>query len=269
MNEPARDCVALSVENGIARLTLDRAERHNAFDDKLIARLSAHLDRIAGDDAVRVVLLAGAGKSFSAGADLEWMRRTAGYSEERNAEDAHRLAEMMARLDRLAKPTVALVQGAAYGGGVGLVAACDIAVASMDARFRLSEVRLGLIPSVISPYVIAAIGARAARRYFLTAEPFDAADACRLGLVHRVVPPDALEDTGGALAETLCANGPNAVAAAKRLIADIAGRPLDDALVEDTAKRIAAIRATDEAAEGMAAFLEKRPPRWPGRGREG
>ena len=192
------------------------------------------------------------------------MRRCAGYSPAENAEDARRLGRLMACLDGLNKPTVALVQGAAYGGGVGLVAACDMAVASEDARFCLSEVRLGLIPAVISPYVIGAIGARAARRYFLTAEPFPAADALRLGLVHEVVPGAELEAAGARLTGALLANGPRAVAAAKRLVADVTGAGPGDALVEETAKRIAEIRATDEAEEGMAAFLERRPPRWSG-----
>jgi len=168
----------------------------------------------------------------------------------------------MAALDRLEKPTVALIQGAAYGGGVGLVAACDVAVASEDARFCLSEVKLGLIPSVVSPYVIGAMGARAARRYFLTAEAFDAAQAHRLGLVHQVVPAAELEHAGERLTGLLLANGPRAVAAAKALVADVACRPRDDSLIEETARRIADIRATDEAKEGMAAFLERRPPRW-------
>ena len=259
-NDPAP--FSLSIASGVARITLDRVARHNAFDDGLIARLSDALETLAAAPHVRAVILAAAGKSFCAGADLDWMQRTAGYSRAENIADAGRLARLMALLDRLPKPTVALVQGAAYGGGVGLVAACDIAVAAQGARFCLSEVRLGLIPAVISPYVVAAIGARAARRYFLTAEPFDAAEARRIGLVHEVVPGADLEAAGGRMVASLLANGPDAVAAAKRLIADVAGRPRDDALIEDTAQRIAEIRGGDEAREGMAAFLDKRPPRW-------
>ncbi len=264
MSDAPPDPISLATEAGVARITLNRAERHNAFDDALIARLTEVLERLGAAPELRVVVLAAAGESFSAGADLDWMRRAADATAERNTEDAHRLARLMACLDRLPKPTIALVHGAAYGGGVGLVAACDIAVASEGARFRLSEVRLGLSPAVISPYVLAAIGARAARRYFLTAEPFDAAEALRLGLVHQVVPAADLEAAGTRIADHLRANGPRAVAAAKRLIADVAGREPDDALVEETARRIAEVRVTDEAREGMAAFLARRPPRWTG-----
>jgi methylglutaconyl-CoA hydratase len=212
---------------------------------------------------VRAVILAGKGKNFSAGADLGWMRRMADAGESDNEKGAADLAEMIHRLSGLAKPTVALVQGAALGGGVGLVAACDLAVAASDAVFALSEVRLGLIPSVISPYVIAAIGPRAARRYFLTAERFDAAMAERLGLVHAVVPAEQLWVEGRRLAASLVQNAPIAMAEAKRLIADIAGRPIDAALRAETARRIARLRAGAEAREGVSAFLEKRKPRWP------
>ncbi len=262
MSEISADTVSLRSEDGVARITLTRAERHNAFDDVMVARLSEILEHVNAAHDIRVVVLDAAGKSFCAGADLDWMRRCAGYSAAENADDARRLGRMMACLDRLEKPTVALVQGAAYGGGVGLVAACDIALAVASARFCLSEVRLGLIPSVISPYVVGAIGARAARRYFLTAEPFDAAEAHRLGLVHEVVPDDGLEAAGAQITMALLDNGPRAVAAAKRLIADVAGARRDDALIEETARRIAEIRATEEAGEGMKAFLERRAPSW-------
>ncbi len=255
-------------EAGVARLTLNRPEVHNAFNDDLIAELTAALVRLEQDPAVRAVVLAAAGKSFSAGADLNWMKRMAGYSEEENRADARGLAGLMRSLNELAKPTVALVQGAAYGGGVGLVACCDIAIAATRASFCLSEVKLGLIPAVISPYVIAAIGERAARRYFVTAERFDAETALRLGLVQEVVAPEALEAAGRQVLDALLAGGPAAQAAAKRLVRDMAGRPIDDALVEETAKRIAEIRAGAEAKEGVSAFLEKRPPAWQG-GRQG
>jgi methylglutaconyl-CoA hydratase len=255
----------ISVErNGAAAtLWLNRPERHNAFDDALIGELSHALAELAGDASVLVVLLAGRGKSFSAGADLAWMKRMAGYTLAENEADAQAMAEMLHRLDSLPKPTIALVQGAAMGGGVGLVAACDIALAAEDAQFALSEVRLGLIPAAISPYVIAAIGPRAARRYFLTAERFDARQAMALGLVSAVVPVAELAAEGARLADLLGRNGPVAMAEAKRLIADVTGRPIDAALRAETARRIARQRAGAEGREGVAAFLEKRKPVWP------
>ncbi len=256
--------VSTEIAEGIATLWLDRPDRHNAFDDELIRELIGAIDSLGKDRAVRVVMLAGRGKSFSAGADLGWMRRMAGASEAENEKDAKALAELMHRLNSLAKPTIALVQGAALGGGVGLVAACDLAVAAADAVFSLSEVRLGLIPSVISPYVLAAIGPRAARRYFLTAERFDAATAEHLGLVQAVVPADQLWTEGRRLAALIVQNPPLAMAEAKRLIADVAGRPIDAGLRAETARRIAKLRAGAEAREGVSAFLEKRRPRWPG-----
>jgi methylglutaconyl-CoA hydratase len=247
---------------GVARITLNRPQVHNAFNDELIARLTIALAELEKDDAVRLVVLAATGKSFSAGADLNWMQRMAGYSEEENRQDAHRLAGLMNRLDRLAKPTLALVQGPAFGGGVGLVACCDIALAAEDASFCLSEVKLGLIPAVISPYVIAAMGARAARRFFLTAEPFPAARAAELGLVHGVVPAAELEAYGETVIAALLQGGPEAQAAAKELIFAVAHRPVDGAVIDDTATRIAKRRASAEGREGMTAFLEKRRPAW-------
>ncbi len=256
------DAIRLAATDGIATLTLNRPERHNAFDDRLIAEIGLTLARLADDDTVGVVMLAAAGNSFSAGADLDWMRRMAGYHRAENEADALRLAEMMRALDTLPKPTIALVHGAAYGGGVGLVAACDIAIAAESASFCLSEVRLGLIPAVISPYVLAAIGRRAARRYMLSAERFDAREAHRIGLVHGVVAAPALDAAGVALARTLLDNGKEAMADTKRLIAEVADRPVDAALMALTAHRIAAARARAEGAEGLAAFLEKRAPAW-------
>lgn len=247
---------------GVATLWLDRADLHNAFDDALIAALTAELSRLAADARVRVLVLAGRGKSFSAGADLNWMRRMAGYSEAENRRDADALAGLMAALDRFPKPTVARVHGAAYGGGVGLVACCDIAVAADAATFCLSEARLGLIPAVISPYVVSAMGPRAARRYFLTAEVFDAAAALRLGLVHEVARADALDASVEALVAKLLGCGPAAQAECKSLVARVARGPLDDAMVADTASRIARIRVSSEGREGIAAFLEKRKPGW-------
>lgn len=256
--------VILSVADKIARLTLNRPERHNAFDDRMIAVLDDRLSEIAGNPHIRVVLLAAEGKSFSAGADLDWMKRMAGYSQAENEADAKALGQMLARLNTLAVPTVALVQGGAYGGGVGLVAACDMAIAAEEAVFCLSEVRLGIIPSVVSPYVLAAIGQRAARRYFLTAERFDAVEAHRLGLVHEVVPASELSGAADRLVEQLLAGGPAAIASAKQLIADVGGRPVDEALITETARRIAAARASDEGREGITAFLERRKPGWTG-----
>ena len=247
-----------------ATLWLNRPERHNAFDDGLIAELSAALAELAADSAIRVVLLAGRGKSFSAGADLAWMKRMAGYTAAENAADAQKMAEMLHRLDSLPKPTIALVQGAAMGGGVGLVAACDIAIAAEDVQFAFSEVRLGLTPATISPYVIAAIGPRAARRYFLSAERVDARRALGLGLVTAVVPASDLATEASRLADILCQNGPAAMAEAKRLIADVTDRPIDAALRTETAGRIARQRASAEGREGVAAFLEKRKPDWQG-----
>jgi methylglutaconyl-CoA hydratase len=250
-------------ERGIATLTMNRPEVHNAFDDLLIADMTAALKSLAENERVRVVLLAGSGRSFSAGADLGWMRRMADYSWDENLRDALGLATLMQTLNGLAKPTIALIQGAAYGGGVGLVACCDMAIATHRSTFCLSEVKLGLMPAVISPYVIAAIGSRACRRYFLTAEPFDATEAHRLGLVHEVVADDpALRTRGQELATLLLKNGPQAMAAAKDLIAAVAGRPVDAGQIADTAGRIADRRASAEGREGLSAYLEKRIPGW-------
>jgi methylglutaconyl-CoA hydratase len=242
---------------------MNRPKLHNAFDDLLIEELTAALLRLSSDNRCRVVLLIGSGTSFSAGADLNWMRRMADYTREENLRDALGLAALMQTLNGLAKPTIALVQGAAYGGGVGLVACCDMAIATERATFCLSEVKLGLMPAVISPYVIAAIGPRACRRYFLTAEVFTAAEAGRLGLVHEVVADDAaLQSRGRELAGSLLKNGPRAMAAAKELIAMVAGRVVDAGLIGDTAARIAERRASAEGHEGLSAFLEKRTPEW-------
>ncbi|RCX32343.1 enoyl-CoA hydratase/isomerase family protein [Thioalbus denitrificans] len=258
----SEETVKVAVEKGVASVTLNRPAVHNAFDDALIARLTEALREVGEDPGVRVVVLRGAGKSFSAGADLNWMQRMAGYSRTQNLADAMGLAQLLHTLDTLPRPTIAAVHGAAFGGGVGLVAACDIAVAAETAAFSLSEVRLGLIPAVISPYVVAAIGARQARRYFLTAERFDAGEARRLGLVHEVTTPEALEARVTAIATELLRGGPGAIGAAKNLVAAVAGRPVDTALMADTARRIADIRAGEEAREGVGAFLEKRKPRW-------
>jgi methylglutaconyl-CoA hydratase len=249
-------------EDGVATVTLNRADVHNAFNDAVIADMTDALRRLGADDKVRAVVLRAEGKSFSAGADLGWMQRMAGYGHAENLADAGALAELMRVLNFLPKPTVARVQGAAFGGGVGLIACCDIAIASDAAAFSLSEVRLGLIPAVISPYVVAAIGERAARRYFLTAERFDAAEALRLGLVHQVVPADQLDAAVDSILARLSEGGPAAQRAAKDLIFAVAHRPVDAGLIHDTAERIATIRASAEGREGLAGFLEKRKPAW-------
>ena len=256
--------VLTDIDNrGVARVTLNRPDIHNAFDDALIGELTAVFKGIAADSRVRAALLTGSGRSFSAGADLNWMKRMAGYSHEENLADASALAALMRVMNSLSVPLIGLVQGAAYGGGVGLVACCDIAIGTERAAFCLSEVKLGLIPAVISPYVIAAIGERSARRYFLTAEVIDAAEALRIGLLHEVVADEAaLADRGEMLIKALLKNGPKSVSAAKELIAAVAGKPVDAGLIADTAGRIAAQRASDEGKEGVAAFLAKRKPDW-------
>jgi len=254
-------------QRGVARLTLNRPEVHNAFDDVLIANLTDKLKSLDAADNVRIVVIAAAGRSFSAGGDLNWMQRTADYTVEENLTDAKALADLMWTLNRLSKPTIALVQGAAYGGGVGLVSCCDIVIAVERAKFCLSEVKLGLIASVISPYVLAAIGESQARRYTLTAETFDADEARRIGLVHDVVgDDDALEAEGGHVIASLLNNGPMAMAGVKDLLFSLRGKTIDRDVFDDTADRIARIRASDEGREGVSAFLEKRKPNWIGEG---
>ena len=249
-------------ERGVASLILNRPEVHNAFNAALIARLSETLDELAANDSVRVVKVVGRGKSFSAGADLNWMRRMAGYSQEENEADALEVARMFKKLSSFPCPTVAVVHGNAFGGGVGLIACCDIAVAVERARFSLSEVKLGLIPATISPYVVEAVGARQARRLFLTAERFDATAAMEFGLVHAVSPEDRLDEAADVFISQCLENGPKAMAASKELVAAVANRPIDESVAADTAERIAGQRASDEGRDGVAAFLDKRPPGW-------
>jgi methylglutaconyl-CoA hydratase len=247
---------------GIASVILNRPEVHNAFDDALIAELTQAFRQLGEEAQVRVVVLRANGRSFSAGGDLSWMQRMAGYSFAQNLNDATALAEMLRTIDGCPKPTVAVVQGYAAGGGVGLVAACDLAIAVDHAYFALTEVRLGLIPAVISPYVMAAIGERTCRRYFLTGERFSAAEAHRLGLVHEVAPADRLEAVAADLIGHLRKGGPAAQSAAKELIRAVAGRPIDEVVLRDTAERIARQRASAEGREGIGAFLDKRKPAW-------
>lgn len=253
----------LEIDGPIGIVTLNNPDRHNAFDDLLISQLTAIFKSLDANKDVRVIILSSVGKSFSAGADLNWMKRMATYSQDENFRDAMGLAELMRTLHGLSKPTIARVQGAAYGGGVGLVACCDMAVGTQTATFSLSEAKIGLIPAVISPYVIAAIGERAAHRYFLTAERFDAAEAYRLGLLHELAPGDEeMDDKINDIVTALMACSPNAVREGKSLIAAVAGRGIDDTLVADTAQRIARVRASEEGREGVTAFLEKRKARW-------
>ena len=257
------ETILTEVDNGVGIVTMNRPERHNAFDDVLIRELIDAVGVMERDPAVRVLVISGTGKSFCAGADLNWMKRAATFTAEENRRDSQALAEMLRSLAQMGKPTVARVQGPAYGGGVGLVAACDIAIATFDAQFTLSEVKLGIIPSVISPHVIAAIGERYARRYMLTAERFSAAEAYRIGLIHEMVADEgALDEAIGMIVDTLLKNGPEALKACKDLIRAVANRPITAEVVEDTAARIAAIRTTPEAQEGMAAFLQRRKPNW-------
>jgi len=249
-------------KNGIGRVTLNRPDVRNAFDDALIASLTQAFAELDRDPSVKVVVLAGNGPAFCAGADLNWMKRMSGYGYEENARDARALAEMLATLDGLDKPSIARVHGPAFAGGTGLVAACDIAVGTPDAKFCFSEAKLGLSPATISPYVMRAIGVRAASRYFLTAEVFDAQEALRIGMLSTLVPAAELDAAVDALAQHLLAGGSEAHARIKDLIRQVAGRPIDDALKADTARRIAEIRASPEGKEGIAAFLEKRKPKW-------
>jgi len=254
--------ITVETKGGVGRVTLNRPEVRNAFDDALIARLTKTFRELDADNAVRAVVLAGNGPAFCAGADLNWMKRMAAFGKEENLADANALAAMLRALYALSKPTIARVSGAAYGGGVGLVAACDIAIAVPDATFALSEAKLGLIPATIGPYVIEAIGARQARRYFLTAERFDAAEARRIGLVHEVVAADTVDARIDAMVATLRAAGPGAQLECKALIRGVAHRPIDDDVIDGTAQHIASVRASPEGREGVAAFLGKRKPAW-------
>ncbi|AMJ56781.1 MULTISPECIES: enoyl-CoA hydratase-related protein [Stenotrophomonas] len=257
------DALLVQHQGAVATLSMNRPDLHNAFDAALIAALTETLAALGADPAVRAVVLAGTGPSFSAGADLQWMRAMASASQEENRIDSLALARLMRTLDELPKPTIARVHGASFGGGVGLVACCDIAIAAEEARFGLTESRLGLLPAVISPYVIAAIGPRQARRWFATGEHFDAATAQQMGLVHQVVAADALDAAVQAQLKLLGKAGPVASASAKVLVREVHAAVGDrDGLDRANAGLIAALRASDEGREGLSAFLEKRPPRW-------
>jgi methylglutaconyl-CoA hydratase len=257
---------ALQIEltGPVATIWMNRPDLHNAFDEILIAELTAACIALDEDDDIRVVILAGRGKSFSAGADLNWMKRAANNGLDDNLNDARALARMLRTLVEMQKPTIARIQGAALGGGMGLAAACDIAVASSKALFATSEVKFGIIPSAISPYVLRAIGPRQASRYFQSAERIDAARAGEIGLVHEVVEPEQLDTKVQEIVSALLQGGPLAQSAAKDLIRAVDGQMVNETLIEDTAHRIAHLRATPEAREGIAAFLDKRQPNWIG-----
>jgi methylglutaconyl-CoA hydratase len=258
------DTIQIADHAGVRRITLNRPQVHNAFDDALIAELTAALDEAGRDETVRAAVLSGAGASFSAGADMNWMRGMAQASEAENREDSRRLARLMRTLQYLPKPTIARVNGAAYGGGVGLIACCDIAIGVDSARFGLTEVKLGLVPAVISPYVIHAIGLRHARRLFLTGEWFDAATALQIGLLHQCVTAEQLDDAVDATLRLLSKAGPLAQSEAKQLALRVAGADEAGAaqLDEANAALIARLRVSAEGQEGLAAFLGKRSPAW-------
>lgn len=250
-------------ENGVATVTLNRPDLHNAFNDDLIWELNNAFTKLSENDDVRAIILTGAGKSFSAGADLNWMKEAASYTKEQNLRDAQNLSDMLAAVDNCSKPTIAIVNGATFGGGVGLVSCCDIAIGVYGSKFSLSEVRLGLTPATISPYVVAAIGERFARRYFLTAERFTAEEAKTIGLVHEVAP--SLQEAftlANSMIKNILAGAPGAQTDAKDLIASVVNREITDELRTDTARRIAERRGSPEGQEGLTAFLEKRKPSW-------
>lgn len=256
------DTLDIERDGGIATVWMNRPDVHNAFNAQLIADLTAACQQLDADESVRVVVLAGRGKSFSAGADLNWMKAAGEASVDENLADARRLAGMLRTLSEMNTPTIARVQGAALGGGMGLASACDICVASEKAIFATSEVKFGIIPSAISPYVIRAIGERQSYRYFQSAERISAQRAGELGLAHEVVAPEALDDKVAEIVAALLQGGPKSQAAAKALIRAVANQPVSDAVVEDTSRRIATLRSTPEAKEGLSAFLDKRPAAW-------
>ncbi len=254
--------ISVNTQEAVSTVTLTRAELHNAFNEVVIAELTGAFRTLDADATVRLVVLAGDGKSFCGGADINWMKRMVDYSFEENLADANQMADMLRAIRECSKPVVARVHGAAIGGGVGLVAACDMAVAVRSAIFSLSEVKLGILPAVISPYVLEKIGPGAARRYGLTAERFDADEAKRIGLINEVVEtPDELDDWIAGIANAVKGNGPSAVAACKRILSDVAGVPWDEVQALTT-KRISELRVSREGQEGLKAFLEKRKPGW-------
>ena len=254
--------LSITQTGAVARITLTQPEVRNAFSDEVIAEITAAFTEVGARPDVRVVVLAAEGPAFCAGANLNWMRRMADYTRDENIADAGKLAEMLRVIYACPKPTVARVQGDVYAGGMGLVAACDMAVSVDTAGYCLSEVKLGLIPATISPYVIRAMGARAAHRYFLTAERFDAAEALRTGFVHAVVAPDQLDAKVDELARAITVASPDAVRACKKLVQDVAERDINAQLIAATVEGIADIRASEQGREGVQSFLQKRKPGW-------
>ncbi len=264
MSSAGSQALTVTVQDRIARITLTRPELRNAFNDEVIQQLKAAFESVGARDDVRAVVLAAVGPAFCAGADLNWMRRMADYTREENVVDAGHLAEMLRVIYACPKPTVARVQGDAVAGGMGLVACCDMAVSVDTAGYCLSEVKLGLIPATIGPYVARAMGARAAHRYFLTAERFSAAEAHRIGFVHEVVPVEQLDAKVDELVKALASAGPVAVRACKQLVQDVAEQEIDAVLIHRTVQGIADIRASTEGKEGVQSFLQKRKPNWLG-----
>ncbi len=255
--------IITEVDDSVGILTLNKADRHNTLTELLVAEMTSGLLELEANPSVRVVVISSAGKSFCAGADLNEMKQAATSSSQENLHEARNMVCLMTTLNALSKPSIARIQGPAYGGGVGIIAACDIAVTTYGALFALNEVKLGLIPAVICPFVVAAIGARYCRRYMLSAERFSAAEAYRIGLVHEVVPgEEQLDEAIGEIIDSLLKNGPNAQAECKSLIQTVAGQPIDELTLEETAQRLTRVRASPEGKEGLTAFSEKRKPIW-------
>lgn len=254
--------ILLDIHKHQAIITLDRAELHNAFDDTLITELSEALDQVANNHQVRYLVLRANGKHFCAGADMNWMQRMATFSDEENYQDAYQLSKLLHKLNEFPKPVIALVQGAVYGGGLGLIACCDFVVTTENACFCFSEVKFGMIPATISPFVLQAIGARQARRYFLTAEAFNAEAAKHIGLIHEIVADDALDSYLEQLDKMLLQASPMAQAQCKQLIHEVSQQAISDQLLQDTAKQLANVRSTADAKTGLSAFLNKQKPGW-------
>ncbi len=260
MTEPT--VISMTDDRGVTRITLNRPDKRNAFDDQVIAELTDAIQKAGANPDCRVVVLAGAGKHFSAGADLGYMKRTAQLTPEENVEDARRLAGLMQALDRLDRPTLCLIQGAAYGGALGLICASDIAIGTRTSQYCLSEARLGITPAAIGPYVVRTLGQRQARRYFQTSEVIQAERALQLGLIHECVDESELENTAGEIINALLRNGPVAMAAGKELVAEVSGGAVSEEVIQYTAELIARLRTGDEGQEGLAAFFDKRTPDW-------
>lgn len=255
--------IVTEIDDSVGILTLNKAERHNAFDATLVAEMRQALRDFELDPRVRVIVLSSTGRSFCAGADIQWMKQSATNSAQDNLREAREMSLLLSTLNELSKPTIARVQGPAYGSGVGLIAACDIAVATYDAVFAFTEVKLGLIPATIAPFILATIGERYSRRYMLTAERFSAAEAYRIGLIHEIVPgDDQLDEAIAEIVDSLLKNGPRAQSACKAMIRSISGQPIDETTLEETAQRITEVRSNPEGSEGLTAFMEKRKPNW-------